>query len=172
MKKLLILSLSICIFISCTDESTPTKNGIELRQISPKETADVEGYRKLNQLITRPGDILMTGIDKHRLVPVYKLNYTKKYNQPYIGYTRFYRTYLERYYNDGYYEERRSVSYFEHYMPGIEAVTGYNMLNISHYDVEDKINKTLFEKPVLINTVYYPSQRQDSLYDKPITRDC
>jgi hypothetical protein len=56
-------------------------------------------------------------------------------------------------------------------MPGFEAVYGYNMVNVSHYDIETQTQKNFFEKPVLVKTLYYPSFSKDTLNYKPVSRN-
>jgi hypothetical protein len=57
-----------------------------------------------------------------------------------------------------------------HLMPGFEAVYGYNLVNISHFDVTISQQKLLYERPVLIKTLYYPSFSIDTLHHVPIMR--
>ena len=57
-------------------------------------------------------------------------------------------------------------------MPGLEAVYGYNMVNISHYDIKTNKQKYFFEKPVLVKTAYYPTFNKDTLNYKPVNRNC
>lgn len=56
-------------------------------------------------------------------------------------------------------------------MPGFDIIYGYYLLNIAHYDMKSEKLNYLFEHPVLIKTLYYPSFNQDSLNKKPINRD-
>ncbi len=59
----------------------------------------------------------------------------------------------------------------EHFMPGIDILYGYNLLNIAHYDLKTEKLNFLFSQPALIKTLYYPSFEQDSLDKKPINRN-
>lgn len=110
----------------------------------------------------RPGDVLLTGNPRYRLVTVYKVNYRKD-SSTFIGSSNYYGNSWESGVTQGY-------QWHSNYMPGLEAVYGYNMVNISHYDNETKTQRTFFEKPVLMKTLYYPSFFRDSLNDKPIVR--
>lgn len=56
------------------------------------------------------------------------------------------------------------------FMPGLEAVYGYNMVNVSLYDVALQKEKKFFPKPVLIKTLYYPAFSQDMLNYEPVSR--
>lgn len=55
-------------------------------------------------------------------------------------------------------------------MPGLEAVYGYNFVNISHYDIKENKQKEFFEKPVLIKTLYYPTFDKDTLNNEAVNR--
>jgi hypothetical protein len=119
----------------------------------------IQGNMAPGQLPTTPQEVLLTGLDDHRLVTIYKgrhVSTTKTYTTDY--------TYSRRSYD---YESDRE----EHYMPGLDLLYGYNLLNIAHYDLKTEKMNLLFEQPVLIKSLYYPSFVQDSLYKKPITRN-
>lgn len=45
------------------------------------------------------------------------------------------------------------------------------MVNISHYNVQENKQKNLFEKPVLVKTLYYPSFSKDTLNNNPVSRN-
>jgi len=114
--------------------------------------------RSLDQLMVKPHTVVLTGMARHRLVTVYK-------NSPIRA--------SEDSYSSRMYPESASVSseYAEHYMPGIDLLYGYNLLSVGHYDmVAEKLN-FLFDHPVLVKSLYYPSFVQDSLYKKTISRN-
>ena len=115
----------------------------------------IRGNLSLNQISTEPNGVVLTGLLQHRLVTVYKSKNERKEKE------RYAKTYY-----DNYDSERE-----EHFMPGIDLIYGYNLLNIAHYDLTTKKLNYLFEHPVLIKSLYYPSFRQDSLYKQPINRD-
>jgi hypothetical protein len=56
-------------------------------------------------------------------------------------------------------------------MPGINLLQGYNLLNLAHYDMKTEKTNLLFEHPVLVKSLYYPSFIQDTLYGEPVNRD-
>jgi hypothetical protein len=56
-------------------------------------------------------------------------------------------------------------------MPGFEAIYGYNLVNISHYNNKTKEENTFFEELVLINTLYYPAFSKDTLNNIPVNRE-
>jgi hypothetical protein len=113
---------------------------------------------------TRANSVLLTGFPKYRLTTIYKLNYDKN-GDSYIGKNHHYSTYYET-------EEMSNNQWHNNFMPGWQAVYGYNMVNVSLYNIDTKKQITLFDKPVLIKTLYYPSFTKDTLNNKPIIRSC
>ena len=56
-------------------------------------------------------------------------------------------------------------------MAGFETIYGDEMVNVSLFDVEKQEQKLFFEKPVLIENVYYPSATRDTLQNKNVNRN-
>lgn len=123
----------------------------------------IQGNVSLNQIVTNPNSVILTGLPEHRLVTVYK---SKKNGEP-RSVTESYSRYSSYSYND-YGDESEEQ---EHYMPGIDILYGYNLLNIAHYDLKTEKLNFLFNSPSLIKTLYYPCFTQDSLNKKPINRN-
>ncbi|MFN6946285.1 MAG: hypothetical protein ACK4ND_15150 [Cytophagaceae bacterium] len=121
-------------------------------------TNAIYGNISLNQLATIPNSVILTGLPDHRLITVYK---AKKDGKPASGTQRYSYSYYDEDNNGG----------LKHFMPGIDLIYGYNLLNIAHYDMKQEKVNTLFEQPVLIKSLYYPSFTPDSLDKKPINRD-
>ena len=120
----------------------------------------VQGNLAWNQVATTPNSVILTGMADHRLVTIYKVKPPEKNNNA----VHKFSSYRETYYEETYNEE-------VHFMPGIDVLYGYNLMNIAHYDLKlEKLN-FLFEHPALIKTLYYPCYEQDSLDNKPINRD-
>ena len=116
------------------------------------------------QINTRPSSVLLTGVSNVRLTTVYKVNVNKKNKATFIGSNSSHYSYEEKEGNTG-------NNWNHNLMPGLEAVYGYNMVNISHYDINENKQKSFFEKPVLVKTLYYPAFSKDTLNHKPINRD-
>lgn len=112
---------------------------------------------------TRPTSVLLTGIPKFRLTTIYKLNYDEK-GRSYLGNNHYYSSYYETVARDG-------NQWHGNFMPGMEAVYGFNMVNVSLYNIETREQKNLFEKSVLIKTLYFPSFSRDTLNYKPVSRE-
>lgn len=161
----LIVLLLIFMVSSCSNDKLDDK-GFPVNS-SPENISDDinDGFSRDSIVMkTRPGSILLTGIPQYRLTSIYKVNRSKKTNSIYIGSNRFHGNYSEI-------AETNGNQWHYNYMPGWEAVYGYNMVNVSHYDTATQSQKLLFEKPVLIKTVYYPSTSKDTLNGEPVFRN-
>jgi hypothetical protein len=116
----------------------------------------VTGNVTMKQISTFPNKVILTGMNEHRLVSIYKskpldedrsrLGSWKSYDQS---------------------DDEANI----HFMPGIDILFGYNLLNIAHYDLTLEKGNFLFNHPVLIKTLYYPSFSEDSVDKKPINRN-
>lgn len=113
---------------------------------------------------TRPSNVLLTGIPNVRLTTIYKVNLNKKNNKTFIGTNRFHYRYDESETDDG-------NNWNDNLMPGLKAVYGYNMVNISHYDIQTNKQRNFFASPVLIRTLYYPTFSKDTLNNNPVNRN-
>lgn len=148
---------------SCSDNKIE-KKGFQVSEISEDEDGEqVVGLRIDSlQLETRPRNVLVTSHPAHRLTPIYKVNYDKK-GHPFIGSNRYHQTWQE---NDG-----LGNNWNNNFIPGFEALYGYNLVNISHFNHKTKIQTDFFDEPVLIKTLYYPTFSKDTLNYEPIKRD-
>lgn len=113
---------------------------------------------------TQPGNVILTGVKNIRLTPVYKVNISEDNKSRFTGSNNYYSTY-----DDGTIDPENNWN--NNLMPGLEAVYGYNMVNLSHYDNESHKQKTFFAKPVLIKTLYLPSYSNDTLFSVPVKRN-
>jgi hypothetical protein len=111
---------------------------------------------------TRPSNVLLTGISKFRLATIYKVNFNRD-STTFIGSNDFH-------YNYESIGETNGNQWNNNYLPGLEAVYGYNLVNVSLYNLEAQTQKYFFEKPALIKTLYYPSFSKDTLNFKPVAR--
>jgi hypothetical protein len=117
----------------------------------------IRGDMTLADLATFPSRVVLTGLAPHRLVTVYKSLFTKDARGVYKSYS----------YSDYGYESDT----YEHYMPGLDLIYGYNLVNVQHYDLGTDERNFIFNHPVLVKSLYYPSYEQDSLNKKPINRN-
>lgn len=123
-------------------------------------TNSVTGGLELSQISTYPQRVILNGMPQHRLITIYKRQPPKAESRSIYGYDR----------GESWDEDQQ-----QHYMPGLDLLFGYNLLNAAHYDMKSEKLNYLFPRPVLIKSIYYPSYVQDSVGDKPnrkpITRD-
>jgi hypothetical protein len=116
----------------------------------------IEGNVSMKQISSFPSKVILTGLPGYRLVSIYKTKKDEEINRA----------------SDSYgYDNEGDDETNSHFMPGIDILFGYNLLNIAHYDFKTEKESFLFNHPVLIKTFYYPSFEQDSLNQKLINRD-
>ena len=161
--KILIVAL-VSLFTNCSNEKQ--EKGFQVSSAPEHDNTEQDSGLNKDTLKfeTKPSSVLLTGVQNVRIATIFKVNYDKKNKTTFIGSNNFH-------YN--YYGENSSTgnNWNGNLMPGIEAVYGYNMVNISHYDIEKNKQKYFFEKPVLIKTVYFPSFSNDTLNFKPVGRN-
>ena len=125
---------------------------------------DVDGISKDSlSFPTRPSNVLLTGIPRYRLATIYKVNFNRD-STTFIGSNDFH-------FNYGQIGHTNGNQWHDNYLPGIEALYGYNLVNVSHFDIETQKQKLFFEKPVLVKTLYYPSFSKDTLNYTPVHRN-
>lgn len=170
LKKSIVLPGFLCLGIallvgSCSKEEKKMKEeqivAPDLAEASPGPDSmlnSVQGNRPLSQIPSTPNAVILTGMPGHRLVTVYKDKPSKNASG---DRSWFYK---------GAYDEDVS-SQEEHFMPGIDILYGYHLLNIAHYDLSTSKLNFMFTHSALIKTLYYPSVEQDSLNKKPVNRN-
>jgi hypothetical protein len=157
--------ISILIVTGCKQDKLEEKGfRIASHESASTKEKNVDGFSKDSLLFeTRPSNVLLTGIPKYRLSTIYKVNYSDDQTS-FIGDNEFYV-------NDKEIGRTNGNQWNYNYMPGLQAIHGYNLVNISHYNTETQTQKNFFEKPVLIKSFYYPSFSKDTLNYKPINRN-
>jgi hypothetical protein len=115
-------------------------------------------------ILTRPSSVLLTSYPEYRLTTIYKLNYDRRDDNYYTGSNDFYSNYSDLGQSDG-------NQWNFNFMPGLQAVYGFNLVNVSLKNVHTHSQKLLFEKPVLIKTIYIPSFTKDTLFYIPVKRN-
>lgn len=166
MQKITLAIFIICTLAACFSNELEKQKGISLSQTADNDSNnDLKNNDTFQALVTRPsGDVLLTAHADHRLITVYKLNYDKNGKNSFIGSNDYHRSYRD--------ESQDSTNVWHHHIiPGLEALYGYNLLSVAHYNVKTKKRKQLFEDLGLVNTLYYPSFRTDTLNGKAIQRD-
>ena len=153
------------ILIQACSDNPMDKKGFQVSEI----TENGDGKRvvglKTNalKLKTRPVNVLLTADSSHRLIPVYKVNYNKENGQSYTGTNSYHQIWEE--------DHGPGNNWNHNFMPGFEAVYGFNFVNVSHYNIDAKTQNEFFEKPVLIKTLYYPTFSKDTLNNQPVSRN-
>jgi hypothetical protein len=161
----IFLSTLVFLMTNCSNKNQEEKGFQLYPTTNDPDDNQADGLNRDSLTIdTQPGNVLLTGIPSIRLTTIYKVNVNKKNNATFIGSNHFYYSYEEPDRNSG-------NNWNNHLMPGLEAVYGYNLVNVSHYDIKAHKQKTFFEKPVLVRTLYYPSFSKDTLQHKPVSRD-
>ena len=155
------LAIIVCLFTACRQEKMQKGFAVQPTDEEEEESGFDENA-PVAKLAIRPSNVLLTGNSDYRLTTLYKVNYNKKTERTFIGSNRYHQKYRERTPNN---------RWNYHYMPGLEAVYGYNMLNISLHNVATKATSNLFEQHVLIKTLYYPAFEQDTLNGEPVNRN-
>jgi len=161
-KTFILISLTILTLYSCN--SKLEKKGF---QVYTDETTEENHAVELDSMLfkTRPVNVLLSKSKEHRLSPIFKINYNKKTKKYFTGSNYFHYSY--RYDND----TLDGENWNDNFMPGLSALHGYNIVNISHFNTINKTSNTFFEEPVLVKTLYFPASTKDTLNFKPISRN-
>lgn len=163
---LLIFTTFIFLLLSSCSRHKLEEKGFAVNPSATSENEDpdkVEGINKDSVIIeTRPSGVLLTGLDNIRLTTIYKVNYNKRDGTSFIASDDFLFDMTE---------DDLGNNWNGNIIPGFEGVYGYNMVNISLYDIQKDQKKQFFEKPVLVKTLYYPSFSKDTLNYKPVHRN-
>ncbi|SFB94907.1 hypothetical protein SAMN05421780_10269 [Flexibacter flexilis DSM 6793] len=156
--------------VSCSSDSQLESKGFAVHQADnassvsrQEEEKRVNGFSKDSLVLeTRPNGVLLTGIQHVRLTPLYKVNIDQRDGSRFIG------SNTELHYEG---ELKNGNNWNNHFLPGLQVVCGYNLVNISHNDLETNQRKNFFDKPVLIKNLYYPSFLEDTLKHKTVKRN-
>lgn len=168
MKRIYLPILFSIVLISCEEEPKEVRKGFTVNNSSPEEgKVNITGIQSDSAgFEIRPNGILLTAKPQDRLVPIYKLNYRlrKKDTIYYTGSNAFHYSYSELGRSEG-------NNWNNNFMPGFEAMYGYNFINIHYHNTLSKKTVQFFEKPVLIKTLYYPTPSKDTLNGEPVKRE-
>jgi hypothetical protein len=151
-----------CGLIGCGNKLE--QKGFAVTPSTNEEETNDYGISKDSMIFpTRPSNVLLTGNPKYRLATIYKVNFNND-STTFIGSNDFH-------YNYESIGETNGNQWNNNYLPGLETVYGYNLVNVSHFNIETQEKKNFFELPVLIKTLYYPSFSKDTLNYKPVNRN-
>lgn len=159
---LFIVFLLLVLVSGCSKKQEYSKGFSVSPESEPTDQTAINGFSRDSVCLkTSPGDILLTGVSNYRLVPIYMLNWDKKNETYFTGENEYHSKYFE---NDDRY-------WYGNFMPGLQVVYGYNMVNLSWYNISTLEQKYLFDKAVLIKNIYFPSFTVDSINFQPIQRN-
>ena len=160
--KYLFSFLFIAGLFACKQEKKVKDQSISLSETTAgfDTSSGINSSNNFTQLNTTPNDLVLTGNDKIRLLPIYKIPQSQDKNILYDQGTSF----------DTEKEILREDDY-RYYMPGIDIIKGYNLVNIGHYNSDKGLLSYFFKKPVLVRTLYFPGVYKDSLNKKEINRN-
>lgn len=164
------LLLLLPLVFACTKRDNVEKKGFEVyTNSSGNNEGDDEkktGFTDTLKFATKPTNVLLTGVPNVRLVTVYKVNTTKgNRGTTFTGSNGFHYLY------EGEENKDKLNNWNGNLVPGLQAVYGFNLVNAQLYNLTDDKRKLLFEKPVLIKTIYYPSFTKDTLNGQPVLRN-
>ena len=168
MKKAYLILLIMIFIFGCSDEPKQYQKGFTVNNSSPEEgSVNKTGIQSDTVIFnSRPNGILITEKPEHRLIPIYKLNSRVKDEDTtyFTGSNAFYSGYSE-------YERLEENNWNHNFMPGFEAMYGYNFININYHNTISKKTTKLFKSPVLIKTLYYPTDSKDTLNGESVHRN-
>lgn len=165
MKKIISVAAFAFLLISCNKDKGYDKKGFQVNEILESESGEKIIGLPIDSLDfeTKPKGVILTKHDAHRLIPIYKVNYNRKTKETYVGSNSFHYSWSsERYEGD---------NWNNHFIPGFSIVSGYNMVNIAHFDFGNKKQNNFFEKPILVWNLYFPAFSNDTLNGQPVIRD-
>lgn len=172
MKTIFKMSFAVAAFllVSCgghEDKKMEQLTYDEQQTISDSLGNSLKGNQGFNQLVTAPNSVLATGMDRYRLVPIYKIRKKADRNIDLLEGTTYSRPSTDENGNRIPAEEDD----FRYFMPGMDMVYGYNMVNVAHYDMQTGKLSYFFDRPALIRAVYFPGIKKDSLKKAPVSRN-
>ena len=139
-------------------EEIPVDLSEESSDPADSSMSGLQGNVSMKQIASYPNQVLLTGMRDHRLVSIYRTRQIKDRSGVLIS--KLYHS------SGGNFEDEN-----EHFMPGIDVLFGYNLLNIAHYEISTEKMNLFFKKPVFVKSLYYPAVVQDSVDKKPIIRN-
>lgn len=161
MKKLFLAVSFASAFISCNQSKNKKVEQLTYDEYDSSKI-DSSGLNKNStflQIAHSPNSVMLTGMDNIKLIPIYKI---KKDADKNINYVQ------ESSYQQQMEDEKMNFRYF---MPGMDLLSGYNLINIAHYNLQTEQISYFFNKPALIRNLYFPGVQTDSLNKKPIARN-
>lgn len=159
MNKIITILILVLFFSSCSKSQVSNeqnyintcKIGIPLSKVG----LDIDSIAYIK---TKPRNVLLTKNPRYRITPIHKVC-----DNAIIGINSYHTTW-DYFMEDG-------NDWNGNFMPGLKALYGNYLVNISLYNHEAKLERKLFKQPVLINTLYYPAFSKDLLKGKLVNRN-
>lgn len=169
MKKILYVVpvLSLVLFFTNCKRGEEKANSEQIVAVGDADETDNENdtaalplssNENMKQIASYPNKVIFTGLKQHRLLGIYKAH---------VKTTGTGQNLLRKFSYSG---ESAAYDTYEHYMPGLDALFGYKLLNLAHYDMKSGQQNYFFSKPVLVRTLYYPSVEVDTINKKAVHR--
>lgn len=155
----IVLALAIALF-SCKGKKERKKQELRISEISDTLNAGI-AENSFGQISSAPSNIILTGMDSIRLFAVYKSNPDQERTVHNIGRTTYY-------FDE---EDSTTEGSYRYFMPGIDVVRGFYLINIGHYNLQTNSLTYFFDKPVLVRNLYFPGIKRDFLAGKAIHRN-
>lgn len=165
---ILVCSALLSITIGCTNKMKETKEEIAAtytnEEATPNDTLanSIHDNTSINITTSTPANVILTGIANEKLIPIYS-----KFKVGTVGAVAAVRKYSS--YDVSEYDN--TTNEYEHFMPGLDVLYGYKLLNIAHYNLKENKLSYFFKTSALIKTLYYPATIQDSIGKQPINRN-
>ena len=161
--KIVFRLLSVCLILSCSDNQMNNRSQSLTRTTEGSSDDCNEIPSNASNVASRPKNILLTRYPNIRITPIFQMLKNNYNDQLHSGSPDFHYSYpAPGITND---------NWNNNLIPGFRAVYGLKMVNVYIHDLNQKKQKALFNKPVLINTIYYPTETIDTLKGKRILRE-
>jgi len=165
-----IPALIILLLAACSENEKREKKMEQLTatEFAQKDTTSypLSGKATFGQLNSSVNSVLLTGLDSIRLINIYKVKPGTEKNIDREEYSSYHQKINENNGNISHAEDD-----FNYFMPGMDVIGGYNLINVAHYDLAKGKLSYFFQKPVLVRNLYFPGVKRDSLKGIPISRD-
>ena len=168
MKNNLVVLFSILtLFVArCTPKDEFESKGFAVAKSRENDENDGSNGLKKDSLLfkTQPSNVILTGDPNIRLASIFKVNVRTKDSSTFIGSNLFHYSYEGD-------DSKRGNVWNDHLIPGFEALYGFNLVNIAHYNIKDNKQGLFFDNPVLIKTLYFPTNERDTLQGVRVNRN-
>lgn len=169
-RPLLFLALACLLLVSCKDDLQKKPEQLTASEFSNPEDSLKYALREntsFSQINSSVNSVVLTGLDSIRLVNIYKLRPETDRNINREEGTTYYPKSVDE--NGNFIKNAEDD--FAYFMPGMDVISGYNLINVGHYDLASAKLSYFFKKPVLVRNLYFPGVKKDSLRGQPISRD-